>query len=41
MTQPRGWEEEKRDSSVSGGVKRIQFSLIDVEHLAGVAVGQS
>jgi hypothetical protein len=41
MTQPLVWEEEKRDSSVSGGGKRIQFSLIDVAHLVGVPVGQS
>lgn len=41
MTLPRVWEEEKRYSSVSGGVKRNQFLLIDVEHLVGVPVGQS
>jgi len=35
------WEEEKRDASVSGGGKRIQFSLIDVEHWVEVPVGQS
>ena len=41
MTLPRVWEEEKRGSSVSGGEKRIQFSLIDVVRLVGVPVGQS
>jgi hypothetical protein len=41
MTLHPVWEEEKRDSSVSGGVKRIQFWLIGVEHLVGVPVGQS
>jgi hypothetical protein len=41
MTLPRVWEEEKRYSSVSGAGQRIQFWLIDVEHWAGVPVGQS
>jgi hypothetical protein len=41
MTLPLVWEEGKRASSVSGGGKRIQLWLIDVEHWVGVRVGQS